>query len=520
MSSPYSLNIPRPSRPSDDNPPSYSSVVRSSNPSPGLLAPGPPVDNALGQSRYHGSTSSLALSHSSIPIREGKRRLLLIYIHGFIGTEESFHDFPKHVHDLLTISLSQTHVVYTKIYPRYKTRGPVHIARDNFSRWLSPHESPDLDVILLGHSLGGIVSAEVALMPSQSSPGRAVDVGLNHRVLGLVNFDVPFFGLHPRVVTTGIGRLFRTKPDETSAANQSATPLEDNIDPLGTTFNPAFTNDVKLTEWAGWGGARHFISKYSKHLSRSVLQYAFSYYDHAGCMNNYPELFKRHKRLLKLEAIDEFSQDDPLRGPARVRFVNYYTKSTGITTPSGKDTAIATSGEVKKGAHESNNPPTTVKAASMLQVNPAPGHIRTKSAPDCRVEGQGKPAQDGDIERPKSSGAESPLSHSGSTTANVGKGTRASLLGEDSNKGRDDVSQYQTARRQFCYFPTYACQGQEHLWVPVHMEGIDEITAHQSMFLPRCTYYDKLVGDTVACIESWIEDDLTKRAILNGEFEK
>jgi hypothetical protein len=74
-------------------------------------------------------------NHCQLPRSEGKRRLLLIYIHGFLGSEDSFHNFPRTVHDLLTASLAETHIVYTKIYPRYKTRGPLHIASDNISRW-------------------------------------------------------------------------------------------------------------------------------------------------------------------------------------------------------------------------------------------------------------------------------------------------------------------------------------------------------------------------------------------------
>lgn len=70
-----------------------------------------------------------------LPRREGKRRLLLIYIHGFLGSEDSFCQFPGMVHDLLTVSLAETHVVYSKIYPRYKTRGPLQKARDGISQW-------------------------------------------------------------------------------------------------------------------------------------------------------------------------------------------------------------------------------------------------------------------------------------------------------------------------------------------------------------------------------------------------
>jgi hypothetical protein len=65
----------------------------------------------------------------------GRRRLLLVYIHGFMGNETSFRSFPAHVHNLVTITLADSHVVHTKIYPRYKSRDSLEIARDNFSTW-------------------------------------------------------------------------------------------------------------------------------------------------------------------------------------------------------------------------------------------------------------------------------------------------------------------------------------------------------------------------------------------------
>lgn len=69
----------------------------------------------------------------------GRRTLLIIYIHGFLGDETSFGSFPAHVHSLITSSLAETHVVYTKVYPRYKSRKNVSFARDDFSNWLVSH---------------------------------------------------------------------------------------------------------------------------------------------------------------------------------------------------------------------------------------------------------------------------------------------------------------------------------------------------------------------------------------------
>jgi hypothetical protein len=48
-------------------------------------------------------------------------------------------------------------------------------------------------------------------------------------------------------------------------------------------------------------------------------------------------------------------------------------------------------------------------------------------------------------------------------------------------------------------------------WTPVLMEDMNEVTAHQSMFVPQGANYDYLVGDTVGLIEQWIQTDLSRR---------
>ena len=111
------------------------------------------------------STQSLVPSQNEY---SGRRRLLVIYIHGYQGNDTSFQSFPAHVHHSLKNVLAETHVVHSKIYPRYKTYKAMDLARDNFSRWLEPHESPTTDVILVGHSMGGLLNAEVVLMVSEA----------------------------------------------------------------------------------------------------------------------------------------------------------------------------------------------------------------------------------------------------------------------------------------------------------------------------------------------------------------
>jgi len=92
--------------------------------------PLPPRDHSVASSR-----ASLPAWQESDNDLDGRRKLLVIYIHGFMGAETSFQSFPRHVHDLASILLSNSHVVHTKIYPRYRSKDAIQVARDHFSAW-------------------------------------------------------------------------------------------------------------------------------------------------------------------------------------------------------------------------------------------------------------------------------------------------------------------------------------------------------------------------------------------------
>jgi hypothetical protein len=109
----------------------YLSPSTSSPVSPVTSNHPPPYSVGLKDPRTS-STQSLRPVESA---GESRRTLLLVYIHGFLGDETSFGSFPAHVHTLLTDVLRPSHVVYTKIYPRYKSRKNISIARDGLSNW-------------------------------------------------------------------------------------------------------------------------------------------------------------------------------------------------------------------------------------------------------------------------------------------------------------------------------------------------------------------------------------------------
>lgn len=70
--------------------------------------------------------------------------------------------------------------------------------------------------------------------------------------------------------------------------------------------------------------------------------------------------------------------------------------------------------------------------------------------------------------------------------------------------------------RKFCALPSKREGCRDPTWVDVYMDGMDEVGAHCGLFLSG-PHYDKLVGDVGSRIAGWVEDDLTKRAILEAE---
>jgi hypothetical protein len=114
-----------------------------------------------------------------------RKTLLLVFIHGFKGSDNTFNDFPKDLRALLSTALPHIDVL-TIQYPRYETRGDLRECVGRFKEWLenkvidlevasrtpSPTVDPSVRVVLVGHSMGGIVAAETLLSIARDEPVR------------------------------------------------------------------------------------------------------------------------------------------------------------------------------------------------------------------------------------------------------------------------------------------------------------------------------------------------------------
>lgn len=229
--------------------------------------------------------------------------------------------------------------------------------------------------------MGGILSAEVVLLPPREpTPGRP----FRHNILGTVNLDVPFLGLHPGVISSGISSLFSPAPapsgqENEPSAQSSRTDLQaesstslspavsrnsDNISDYTSSqlhvqtsgiqlteslpeptisdldlptddpnYNPPFQNDVLLPTRGGWESALHFVMKhYSEGITQAMQRYIKSHLEFGSCLMDYSGMLDRYSKIRALEHSDERSRSLIAGiGPPtpRVRFVNFYTACTG-----------------------------------------------------------------------------------------------------------------------------------------------------------------------------------------------
>ncbi|GAB7358101.1 hypothetical protein MBLNU230_g0262t1 [Neophaeotheca triangularis] len=170
-----------------------------------------------------------------------KQTLLLIYIHGFKGSDDTFSALPSDLRSLLTHSLPPSIQVQNLQYPQYETRGDLRDCVERFREWLvnkvvdlevengtaSPSVEPGVRVVLVGHSMGGIVAAESLLgvvgeevigregrepvneagVSSLPSEKQTRSGGLSAlffpRIQAVLAFDTPFLGISPGVLAHG-----------------------------------------------------------------------------------------------------------------------------------------------------------------------------------------------------------------------------------------------------------------------------------------------------------------------------
>ncbi|KAK4631026.1 hypothetical protein CLAFUW4_03106 [Fulvia fulva] len=287
-----------------------------------------------------------------------KKTLLLVFIHGFKGTDHTFQNFPKDLKDALAISLPKIDVL-TIQYPQFETRGDLKDCVARFKEWLqnkvidlevanstpSPTVHPSVHVVLCGHSMGGIVAAEALLSIAKDEPVSSSLGGMNPtaghnatmnepsnppnepsrlffpHVQAILAFDTPYLGISPGVLAHGAEAKFNQSSQAYKAWDQASSffgwnsPKSASSTPIANASSKGLPAPNSTTAAGGskWGkyamygaGAAAVIAGAAgaTYLSWNQisqgLTWAGSHLEFVGCLARGAELQKRVENVVDL----------------------------------------------------------------------------------------------------------------------------------------------------------------------------------------------------------------------------
>ncbi|KAK2466069.1 hypothetical protein APHAL10511_001711 [Amanita phalloides] len=147
--------------------------------------------------------------------------LLVIFIHGFKGDDQSFNAFPQRIQHILSESLSDT-TIESITFPAWQTKGELAEAVARFVEWLilltvqkEQGVAGCAKIVLCGHSMGGLLAADTLLeLVRPYRDGKAASMW--PRIVACISFDTPYLGLHPAILQNSV-----TKAAEVMGAAQT-----------------------------------------------------------------------------------------------------------------------------------------------------------------------------------------------------------------------------------------------------------------------------------------------------------
>ncbi|KAI0120790.1 hypothetical protein F4776DRAFT_631844 [Hypoxylon sp. NC0597] len=137
------------------------------------------------------------------------RTLLLCFIHGFKGDDDTFRIFPDDLQKRVASKLPD-HNVESIVYPKFDTKGELGQCCESFLSWLKekvmdvrkahcekpwpPHDR-DVGVILVAHSMGGFVASDTLFLILNERIAHGQDTPIFPLIQGILTFDTPYNGL-------------------------------------------------------------------------------------------------------------------------------------------------------------------------------------------------------------------------------------------------------------------------------------------------------------------------------------
>ncbi|KAK1979964.1 hypothetical protein LZ30DRAFT_783073 [Colletotrichum cereale] len=287
-----------------------------------------------------------------------KKTLLLVFIHGFKGGDDTFGDkdgFTEQLRADLAAALPKINVNVI-VYPKYETRGDLGDCVSRFRDWLlekvidlevangtpSPTVDPSVRIVLAGHSMGGIVAAETVIGLTSDKPIYSED-GVEKKaaddpsmpafntlmfpyIQGVIAFDTPYLGISPGVVAHGAeGHYNAANAAMTQLSGlgtalwgakqqqQAASPAR-NKAPVAALPAPPTNNASQQQQQGAWGwgkiamvagsaaavAASAGAAYYNREQITQGLSWATSHLAFVGCLAKGAELQKRVQYMARL----------------------------------------------------------------------------------------------------------------------------------------------------------------------------------------------------------------------------
>ncbi|POS85116.1 hypothetical protein EPUL_004686, partial [Erysiphe pulchra] len=270
-----------------------------------------------------------------------KKTLLLCFIHGFKGGDSTFGSFPEYLKVIVKNALPNINV-RALVYPKYETRGDLEECVKEFKEWLrllenvidlevknesdSPMVNPSVRVILIGHSMGGIVAADTALSIALDKPincsSSQIDPNpstLNTMIFpfvqGILAFDTPYLGVSPSLLAhltppkstlTQLSDLSNILIASRISKSKKESDPSNNIDASKSCKNKTPQSWTKIAAIAGTSLALAAGGATAAYLNRESITQSWSWvgshFKFVSCLMKREELQKRCRAIASLNS--------------------------------------------------------------------------------------------------------------------------------------------------------------------------------------------------------------------------
>ncbi|KAF8850879.1 hypothetical protein BDZ45DRAFT_602255, partial [Acephala macrosclerotiorum] len=228
------------------------------------------------------------------------KTLLLTFIHGFKGDEETFYQFDEDLKAAISSSNPDINVE-TRVYPKYETRGDLALSVETFKEWLqtqtielekqngnlSAIQEPSVSVILVSHSMGGFVAADTLFSVLDNRPvSQDPKIKLMFPLIqGVLTFDTPYNGLSRSMFAYGAfsqyqnissaWNLFSTGTSflTSAGARQAGTQIASNQASTAARNQLAAQGAASNNSWMRWSALAARTGTYGAIMAGGVAAY-------------------------------------------------------------------------------------------------------------------------------------------------------------------------------------------------------------------------------------------------------